>query len=60
MLASITAGAVAHVEGTQYAGVMLVDRRKKSTVSVAVTDPVMATLDDIQTKAGEAPCLEAA
>lgn len=60
VLESITAGAVEHVGGTQFAGVMLIDRRKRSTVSIAVTDPVVETLDAIQTKAWEGPCLEAA
>lgn len=59
-LASITAGAVDYVDGAQFAGILMVDKRKKTTESVAVTDPVVEQLDAIQTRVGEGPCLEAA
>ncbi|WP_307797162.1 GAF and ANTAR domain-containing protein [Williamsia soli] len=60
ILASITAGAVDYVDGAQYAGIILVDKRKMTTESVAVTDPIVELLDAIQTRVGEGPCLEAA
>ncbi|ORM37925.1 hypothetical protein BFL43_02275 [Williamsia sp. 1135] len=60
ILTSITAGAVEFVDGAQYAGIILVDKKKKTTESVAVTDPIVELLDDIQTRVGEGPCLEAA
>jgi hypothetical protein len=60
VLTSITNGAVEHVDGTMYAGVLLVQKRKKKTQSVATSDPVVEKLDAIQMDAGEGPCLEAA
>jgi transcriptional regulator with GAF, ATPase, and Fis domain len=60
VLESITAGAVEHVGGTMYAGILLVEKRKKKTQSVATTDPIVEKLDAIQMDVGEGPCLEAA
>ena len=60
VLESITAGAVEHVDGTMYAGILLVEKRKKKTESVAASDPVVEKLDAIQMDVGEGPCLEAA
>jgi transcriptional regulator with GAF, ATPase, and Fis domain len=59
VVASITAGAVSQVHGAQFAGVLLVDK-KKNFETIGLTDPVVQTLDTIQKEADEGPCLEAA
>lgn len=59
VLSSITAGAVEYVPGAQYAGVLVVDR-KKNFDTLAPTDPIMNEADQIQKEAGEGPCLQAA
>ena len=59
VVASITAGAVSQVHGAQYAGVLLVDK-KKNFETIGLTDPVVQTLDTIQKETDEGPCLEAA
>lgn len=59
VLDSITAGAVEHVPGARYAGVLLVDQ-KKNFDTLAPTDPLMNEADRIQRETGEGPCLQAA
>ncbi|MCG7632659.1 GAF and ANTAR domain-containing protein [Gordonia McavH-238-E] len=59
VLGSITAGAVEYVPGAQYAGVLLVDQ-KKNFDTLAPTDSLMITADQIQKETGEGPCLLAA
>ena len=59
LIGSISSGAVTYVPGAQFAGVLLV-KKKKEFESLGVTDPVVAQLDEIQMQVGEGPCLEAA
>ncbi|GAC67549.1 GAF and ANTAR domain-containing protein [Gordonia soli] len=59
VLASITEGAVNFVPGAQYAGVLLVDK-KKNFETLAPTHPVVVEADQIQKDTDEGPCLEAA
>ena len=60
VMEAITAGAVSHVPGTTYAGVLLVDQKHEQFDTVAPTDQVMVHLDRLQKETNEGPCLEAA
>jgi len=59
LIGSISSGAVNHVPGAQFAGVLLV-KKKNDFESLGITDPVVEQLDQIQKQVGEGPCLEAA
>lgn len=59
VLEAITAGAIEHVPGAQYAGVLLVSK-DKTFRTLAPTDPLMNTLDRLQKETDQGPCLEAA
>ncbi|WP_410665329.1 GAF and ANTAR domain-containing protein [Amycolatopsis sp. lyj-84] len=57
-LAAIVKTAVDHVTGAEHAGISLVERRRRIR-TVAPTDPVVVTIDEVQYRAGQGPCLDA-
>ncbi|WP_410665360.1 GAF and ANTAR domain-containing protein [Amycolatopsis sp. lyj-84] len=57
-LAAIVKGAVDHVGGAEYAGISLVERGRKVR-TVAPTDGLVATIDEVQYRTGQGPCLDA-
>ncbi|MFD0203336.1 MULTISPECIES: GAF and ANTAR domain-containing protein [Saccharothrix] len=57
-LAAIVKAAVDHVPGAQYAGIALVERGRKVR-TVAPTGDVVATIDEVQFRTGQGPCLDA-
>ncbi|AZG46325.1 GAF and ANTAR domain-containing protein [Gordonia insulae] len=59
VMETITFGSVEHVPGARWASVLLIDK-KKSFDTVAPTDPVMVTLDQLQKQTGQGPCVDAA
>ncbi|GAB3734364.1 GAF and ANTAR domain-containing protein [Amycolatopsis oliviviridis] len=57
-LAAIVKAAVDHVPGADYAGISLVERKRRIR-TVAPTDEVVATIDEVQYRTGQGPCLDA-
>ncbi|MFD0773303.1 GAF and ANTAR domain-containing protein [Streptomonospora algeriensis] len=57
-LEEITALAVSEIEGCEFAGVSLVER-KKDISTYAATAPVVEQVDEIQYRTGEGPCIQA-
>ncbi len=58
MLTALTVGLVEAVAGARYATITLVEHGK--VVSIAVTDPIAARIDELQAKHDVGPCLMAA
>ncbi|MBX9391771.1 GAF and ANTAR domain-containing protein [Streptomonospora nanhaiensis] len=58
-LEEITALAVAEIDGADYAGVTLYDRRTRELSTHAPTDPLVERVDRIQYRTGQGPCLDA-
>ncbi|MEU4674659.1 GAF and ANTAR domain-containing protein [Amycolatopsis sp. NPDC023774] len=56
-LAAIVKSAVDHVAGAEYAGISLAENGRIHTV--APTSEVVATVDEIQNRTGQGPCLDA-
>ncbi|WIX76711.1 GAF and ANTAR domain-containing protein [Amycolatopsis carbonis] len=56
-LAAIVKAAVDHVAGAEYAGISLVQDGRIRTV--APTSELVATVDEIQSRTGQGPCLDA-
>ncbi|MFC9252669.1 GAF and ANTAR domain-containing protein [Amycolatopsis thailandensis] len=57
-LAAIVKAAVDQVTGAEYAGISLVDRRQRIR-TVAPTDQLVVTLDEVQYRTGQGPCIDA-
>ncbi|KIH96430.1 hypothetical protein LP52_25030 [Streptomonospora alba] len=57
-LEEITALAVSEIEGCEFAGVSLVEK-KKNISTHAETDPLVKRIDEIQYRTGEGPCIQA-
>lgn len=57
-LAAIVKAAVDHVPGAEYAGISLVERGRQIR-TVAPTDEVVNTIDEVQYRTGQGPCLDA-
>lgn len=57
-LAAIVKAAVDHVPGAEYAGISLVERGRQVR-TVASTDQVVVTIDEVQYRTGQGPCLDA-
>ncbi|GAA1758696.1 GAF and ANTAR domain-containing protein [Streptomonospora arabica] len=57
-LEEITALAVSEVDGCEFAGVSVVEKRKNIS-TYGATDPVVEQVDAIQYRTGEGPCIEA-
>lgn len=57
-LAAIVKSAVDHVSGAEYAGISLVERGRRIR-TVAPTGEVVTTIDEVQYRTGQGPCLDA-
>jgi GAF domain-containing protein len=57
-LAAIVTAAVDHVPGAEYAGISLVERGRRIR-TVVPTDDVVTTIDEVQYRTGQGPCLDA-
>jgi transcriptional regulator with GAF, ATPase, and Fis domain len=57
-LAAIVKAAADHVDGAQYAGISLVARHR-AIRTVAPTDEVVSTIDEVQYRTRQGPCLDA-
>ncbi|QBI55874.1 GAF and ANTAR domain-containing protein [Streptomonospora litoralis] len=57
-LEEITALAVSEIDGCDFAGVSLVEKRRRISTHAA-TDPLVEQIDGIQYSTGEGPCIEA-
>ncbi|MEA5361009.1 GAF and ANTAR domain-containing protein [Amycolatopsis sp., V23-08] len=57
-LVAIVKAAEDHIEGTQYAGISLVEKGHRIR-TVAPTDEVVTELDAVQYRTGEGPCVDA-
>jgi GAF domain-containing protein len=57
-LAAIVKAAVDHVPGAEYAGIFLVERDRQIR-SVVPTDEVVTTIDEVQYRTGQGPCVGA-
>ncbi len=56
-IAAIVKAAVDHVAGAEHAGISLVERGRIRTV--APTDEVVVTIDNVQYRTGQGPCVDA-
>lgn len=57
-LTAIVKAAVDHVGGAEYAGISLVERGRPIR-TVAPTDEVVTTIDEVQYRTGQGPCVDA-
>ncbi len=57
-LAAIVAAAVDHIDGAEYAGISLIERGHPIR-TVAPTAEIVATIDAVQYRTGQGPCLDA-
>ncbi len=57
-LTAIVTAAVKHVAGTEYAGISLIEQGHKIR-TVAPTNQIVTTVDEIQYRTGQGPCLDA-
>ncbi len=54
---AIVTAAIDHVPGAEYAGISLLERGRTRTV--APTDDVVVTIDEVQYRTGQGPCVDA-